>query len=262
MRSRASIHGHPIHPMLIPFPFAFLYGGAAFDLLARWTSRAHLAQTGRSLQSAGLATALAAAAPGLVDYLFTVPPDSSGKQRATKHMLANLGAVGLFALARAARAGRILPPATTLALNLAGAGLMGIGGWLGGTLVYRNEIGVDVRYAGAGKWKEARLSAAPGTPVRIGASDELGIDQMKLLHLDGKRVVLARTAQGYTAFDDRCVHRGGSLAGGTLIGDVVQCPWHGSQFDVWTGAVRRGPATFGISVYRVEDSGGQLLLHS
>jgi nitrite reductase/ring-hydroxylating ferredoxin subunit len=42
---------------------------------------------------------------------------------------------------------------------------------------------------------------------------------------------------------------------------TVQCPWHGSQFDVVSGEVRAGPAEEGIAVYRVEEDGDQVRLH-
>src|SRR5262249_37928684 len=83
----------------------------------------------------------------------------------------------------------------------------------------------------------------------------LKVNQMKLLRVGGRRVVLARTEQGYTAFDDHCTHRGGSLAGGVMACDTVTCPWHGSQFDVRTGAVKSGPAEEPIGVYSVEQVG-------
>jgi nitrite reductase/ring-hydroxylating ferredoxin subunit len=83
---------------------------------------------------------------------------------------------------------------------------------------------------------------------------------MKLLRVGDKRIVLARSAKGYVAFDDRCTHRGGSLAGGTMICGTVQCPWHGSQFDVETGAVKAGPADQGIAAYVVEQRGDEIVL--
>jgi nitrite reductase/ring-hydroxylating ferredoxin subunit len=45
-----------------------------------------------------------------------------------------------------------------------------------------------------------------------------------------------------------------------LACDVVQCPWHGSQFDVQTGAVSRGPATEGMRTYPVARRDGRLWL--
>jgi uncharacterized membrane protein len=152
MRSKAVLLGHPLHPMLIPFPFAFLVGAVAFDgagwlgdAPAWWT-------TGGHLQLAGIGAALVAAVPGLVDYFYTVPPQSSAKARASKHMLVNLTAVGLFAVAWWIRDGAAnRPDLLVLGLEGLGLGLLGAGGYMGGTLVTRNMIGVDHRYAEAGK---------------------------------------------------------------------------------------------------------------
>jgi uncharacterized membrane protein len=94
MRSRASIRGHPIHPALIVFPFAFLVGALAFDAAGVVMDRPAFWTTGAYLALAGVGAALLAAIPGFIDYFFTVPPRSSAKVRATKHMLLNLSAVG------------------------------------------------------------------------------------------------------------------------------------------------------------------------
>ena len=262
MRSKASFRGHPIHPALIPFPFAFLYGAFGFDLLGRLTERPSWWTTGGYLGLVGIAAALVAAVPGFIDYFNTVPPRSSGKQRATRHMAVNLGAVVLFALAWVIRgdAGAV-PGTTVLVLEGIGLVLLTTGGWMGGVLVNRNQIGVDHRYARAGKWNEARFSPGGDPSVVVARADELQPDQMKLLHVDGRRIVLARTEAGYVAFDDRCTHKGGSLAGGAMIGGVVQCPWHGSQFECRSGGVKAGPAREGIATYRVSESNGEVRLN-
>lgn len=261
MRSKASFRGHPIHPALIPFPFAFLTGAFLFDAAGWLTDRESWWTTGGHLAAAGIATALVAAVPGFIDYLFTVPPRSTGKRRATRHMLVNLLAVALVAVAWIVRRGMIAEPdIRVLALELAALGLLTAGGWMGGVLVNRNQIGVDHRYASAGKWKEQRVAASPGAPVTVATVDELKVDQMKLLHVGDRRIVLARTEHGYVAFDDHCPHRGGSLAGGTMICGTVQCPWHGSQFDVRTGAVKAGPAEQSIETHRLEQQGNEIRL--
>ena len=260
MKSKAVLLGHPVHPMLIPFPIAFLSGALVFDLVgwignlpAWWTTGAHLS-------AAGVLTALLAAVPGVIDYLYTVPPESSGKSRATKHMLVNLTAVALFAAAwwmRGAAADR--PELGVLGLEVVGLGLLGMGGYMGGTLVTRNLISVDHRYARAGKWRDESFDAGRG-PVVVARSKDLEVDQMKLLRIGGRRIVLARTGEGYAAFDDRCTHRGGSLAGGVMICGTVQCLWHGSQFDAATGKVKAGPAKQPIRAYRVEEEDGEVRL--
>ena len=259
MRSRASFKGHPIHAALIPFPFAFLVGAFAFDAAGVVFDRQAMWSTGAYLALAGVGAALIAAVPGFIDYLFTVPPDSSGKARATKHMLLMLSAVGTFVVAWVLRGNaEARPEVLQLGLETAGAGLLSVGGWMGGTLAFRNQIGVDHRYAKAGKWAESRAEVGQDGVAVVAQSGELEINQMKLVHVNGKRIVLGRTADGYVAFDDRCTHRGGSLAGGVMICGTVQCPWHGSQFDVASGAVKAGPAKEGIATFAVAVKGDRI----
>jgi nitrite reductase/ring-hydroxylating ferredoxin subunit len=58
-------------------------------------------------------------------------------------------------------------------------------------------------------------------------------------------------AGNFCATQAKCTHRGGPLNEGKLEGSTVTCPWHGTQFNVCTGAVLRGPATEPIKTYRV-----------
>jgi nitrite reductase/ring-hydroxylating ferredoxin subunit/uncharacterized membrane protein len=261
MRSKASFRGHPIHPALIPFPFAFLTGAFLFDAAGRLADQPSWWATGGHLAVAGVVTALITAVPGFIDYLYTVPPRSTGKRRATRHMLVNLLAVALVAIAWIIRRDMVGGPSLTiLALELVALGLLVAGGWMGGVLVSRNQISVDHRYAGAGKWKEKKVESRGPAPIAVATKDELKPDQMKLLRVGDRRIVLARTEQGYVAFDDSCPHRGGSLAGGSMMCGTVQCPWHGSQFDVRTGAMKAGPADRGITTYRVELRDNEVLV--
>jgi nitrite reductase/ring-hydroxylating ferredoxin subunit/uncharacterized membrane protein len=269
MRSSAHIEGHPIHPMLVGFPAAYLLGAACLDAFGRATNRPRLFRTAWHLNTLGLATAVAAAIPGLLDYFSVVPPNSSASDRATKHLLANVSALGLFALARAGRKDDDAAPARwSTAAEIAGAGLLTAGGWLGGTLVYRNQIAVDHRYANAGRWQMEPVIAPKSLPggsdtIDVGDANGLQVGQMKLIRIADasqgeRRIVLARTERGYTAFDDRCTHKGGPLADGALVGNTVQCPWHGSQFDVFSGCVNAGPASENISTYPVEERHGRV----
>jgi nitrite reductase/ring-hydroxylating ferredoxin subunit len=131
---------------------------------------------------------------------------------------------------------------------------------MGGVLAFRNQIGVDHRYAEAGKWSESRIARPPQGLVTVAREDELEVDQMKLLHLGDQRIVLARTENGWAAFSDSCTHRGGSLAGGVMTCGTVICPWHGSHFDVHTGKVSAGPATEPIRSFPITVEGGEVRL--
>ena len=62
----------------------------------------------------------------------------------------------------------------------------------------------------------------------------------------------------------QCTHLGAPLNEGKLDGSTVTCPWHGSQFDVCTGAVLRGPASEPLELYQitVKDGVGRIELGS
>jgi nitrite reductase/ring-hydroxylating ferredoxin subunit len=205
--------------------------------------------------------AVVAAVPGLVDYLYVVPPQSTGRRRATRHMVLNLAATAVFGIAWLLRgSGASGPGAVSLTLEILALISLAAGGYLGGTLVTRNLISIDHRYAQAGKWRETTVPLRPGHAVVVAQRDELKVDQMKLLRVGDRRIALARTERSYVAFDDRCTHRGGSLAGGVMICGTVQCLWHGSQFDAASGTVKAGPARDAIRVYEVTEEGDEVKL--
>lgn len=259
MKSRANFKGHPIHPMLIPFPVAFFTGTLIFDILALLYDNPNFWSIGQHLGIAGIIGSLLAAIPGLIDYFSTVPPNSSAKKRATQHGLTNITMLIIFSIAAIYRRDSDAVPAVAVALESAGFILMIVAGWMGATLVYRNQIGVDPRYANAGKWKEMKVDYS-SEPIYVADTDELEVDQMKLIHIGERRIVLAKTENGYVAFNDRCSHKGGSLAGGSMMCGTVQCPWHGSQFDVNNGTVKAGPADKKIEVYSTAELHGKVYI--
>ena len=166
MKSTAHINGHPIHPMLIPYPFALLSSATAFDIGASVTSRYAFAQTGKHLAAAGIGSALIAAIPGMIDYFGTVPPGTTARQSATKHALCNVSALMCFALAASRRRSDGFLPSSGLSFAVLGTGLLAIGGWLGGELVYHERIGVpeegdDLRL------NEGDRSGAPKHRLRV-----------------------------------------------------------------------------------------------
>jgi nitrite reductase/ring-hydroxylating ferredoxin subunit/uncharacterized membrane protein len=250
MRSKVNIKSHPLHPILVGFPIAFFAGTLFFDILALIQSDLYIERTAFYLNICGIATGLMAAVPGIIDYRYTVPPDSSAKKRAVKHGIINTSVIILFVLAIILRKNQTENKLIIIGIEIIGTVLLAIAGWLGGTLVSRNQIGIDIRYAGAGKWKEVYINSDEKR-VPVATADELKANQMKLIHLNGKRIVVARGDDHYSAFEDRCSHRGGSLAAGALICNTVQCPWHGSQFNIQSGSVVSGPAKDGITVYKL-----------
>jgi uncharacterized membrane protein/nitrite reductase/ring-hydroxylating ferredoxin subunit len=259
MRSRAHFKTHPIHPILVAFPIAFFIGTFIFDVLSVLSNNPSFWKTGEYLEAAGIISGIIAAIPGFIDYFYTVPRGSSAKIRASKHALINISMLVVFTIAYIYRQLPYYTIVLQISFEFGGVVLLSIAGWMGGTLVYRNQIGVDVRYAGAGKWKELYVKANSGK-IEVATMDELGLNQMKLVHVNNKRIVVAKSEKGYVAFDDFCTHKGGSLAGGSMMCGTVHCPWHGSQFDVETGEVKIGPASKPIKVYTIVNEGEKVYL--
>lgn len=259
MKSKANFKGHPLHPILVSFPIAFFIGTLGFDIVGLIYTKNEFHNTALYLEIGGIAFALLAAVPGIIDYIFIVPPKSSAKKRATKHALMNMFMLIIFGSALALRLQENISFKLIAGLEMAGVVFLSISGWLGGTLVYRNQIGVDIRYADAGKWKEEYIDTTE-EEIPVAGTSELKTNQMKLVHVNGKRIVIGKTEKGYTAFNDHCTHRGGSLAGGAMMCGTVQCPWHGSQFDVYTGNVTAGPAKTNIKTYIVKEDAGKVIL--
>jgi uncharacterized membrane protein len=143
MESTARIAGHPVHPMLIPYPFALLTGAMGFDLIARLSGRRTFEQTASHLNTAGIFAALVAAVPGIIDYFGTVPRGSEAKRDATWHAALNLSALALFTMARARRGADGRARGSVLPLEVLGSALMSAAGLLGGTLVYHHHIGME-----------------------------------------------------------------------------------------------------------------------
>jgi nitrite reductase/ring-hydroxylating ferredoxin subunit len=94
-----------------------------------------------------------------------------------------------------------------------------------------------------------------GEFVKVASSTDVAEGDLAAFDVGGDRVAIANVGGAFHAFGDTCTHRQCSLAEGELEGTVVTCPCHGSQFDVTSGAVLRGPAQEPVRSYaaQVED---------
>lgn len=152
MKSTARVGEHPIHPMVIPYPFAFLSGAWGFRLAARARGSEALEQTADHLRTAGIVSAVIAAVPGIVDYFGSVP-DGPPKRTATLHAISNSSALVCFmAAALAARQGERTRDAVTR-FETIGTALLSLGGWLGGQLSYHHRVGVVEEHEQRGEFR-------------------------------------------------------------------------------------------------------------
>ncbi len=78
---------------------------------------------------------------------------------------------------------------------------------------------------------------------------------------DGEtRIAVFRIGDDLYAIGDRCSHAEASLAEGELFGTEVECPRHGSEFDVTTGKPGSFPATQPVPTYEVEVTDGEVFV--
>lgn len=141
MKTQAGVAGHPIQPMLIPFPMAlwmfslasdfiylFGFGGAVWKDIALYT------------MVAGIVGGLASAVPGYIDYRAITEPLK--KQMAERHMIINLSLVLLFSINVLLRLSTGPHAVAPVGLSVVGIAGLVISGWLGGELVYIRGVGV------------------------------------------------------------------------------------------------------------------------
>jgi nitrite reductase/ring-hydroxylating ferredoxin subunit len=98
--------------------------------------------------------------------------------------------------------------------------------------------------------------------VKVSQANKFAEGEMRVFDVAGTKVNVAFVGGHLHAFDDKCTHRGCSLAGGKLDGSTLTCPCHGSQFDVTSGAVLHGPAQQPVRSRSVQVDGGDLLIES
>jgi uncharacterized membrane protein len=143
MESRAKALGHPIHQMLIPFPFGLLATAVIFDIVYLIWGNPTMATVAHYMIIAGIIGGLAAAPFGAIDYL-AIPSGTRAKSVGLLHGVGNVVVLLLFAASWWLRRDAPERPETlALVLSFAGFALAGATGWLGGELVDRLGVGVD-----------------------------------------------------------------------------------------------------------------------
>lgn len=240
--------GHPLHPVITDVPIAAWLLTAVFDII--WLiSPAHNSWAALGAFVAvivGLLAALGAIATGLTDW-----SDTYGAERRVglNHALFNAGATVLYLISFILRL--TAGPGDGIAaaiLGFVGLACVLYAGYLGGEMVFTKGTGVNhTAWEAAGEDYEAVL------PVE-------GVEENKLYRVmaSGVPVVLLRQGTQFSAMSATCPHAGGPLDEGTLTGDVVECPWHGSRFCMRDGRVLTGPSTVNAPRYEVRVRNGRV----
>jgi nitrite reductase/ring-hydroxylating ferredoxin subunit/uncharacterized membrane protein len=220
--------GHPLHPMLTDVP------------IGTWTAAAILDATPGTGPAAVtmIGTGLAAAVPTAVSGWADWSELHEQQQRVgLVHAAANIVGIGCYTASLAARArGRT---GHGKAWAYAGYAVVGMGGYLGGHLAYRQAAGVN--------HTESVPHLFPQGWQPLGRLDELPDGDLTRRSVDGVDLLVLRRGQHVDVLSDVCSHLAAPLSDGSFAiaggqGCVV-CPWHSSTFRLSDGAVVHGPAT-------------------
>jgi nitrite reductase/ring-hydroxylating ferredoxin subunit len=96
--------------------------------------------------------------------------------------------------------------------------------------------------------------------IKVADIKDIKPSGMKQVQVDDEAICLANVGGKFYAIANVCTHEGGPLADGTIDGYEVECPWHGSRFDIRTGEVTNPPASEPESTYIVKVDGNSILI--
>ncbi len=229
--------GHPLHGMLTDVPIGALTLVIVLDVLGQPVA-ADVALL------IGVLAMGAAALAGYADYSTT---DGRARVRATVHSSLMVVALVVYLVSLAIRATGPTDRAVPIALSVIGYAILAGGAFVGGDVVYALGNMVD-RHA----W---RPSGTKWQPLEVG---EIAEGTLVPVMLGAQALVLVRSGDTIHALHGQCAHAGGPLSEGTIVAGCIECPWHGSRFDITTGARRRGPTVYDQPAYevRVAQAGG------
>lgn len=95
--------------------------------------------------------------------------------------------------------------------------------------------------------------------VKIASVADIPAGTVREVEANGRKIAVANVGGQFYAMDNTCVHRGGPLGQGVLEGQVVECPWHGWQYDMKTGECTFNPVVK-LPTYEVKVEGADLLV--
>ena len=159
MKTPASVHGHPIHPMLVTVPIGLWLFSFVCDLLFILGSGDPVWKTvALYCMAGGLVGALLAAVPGVID-LISLRHAPAGRVGLT-HMALNLTVVGIYAVNLFFRMQSDQPANSLVWLSAFALALLVVSGWLGGRMVYELGVGVSASERAARRETERSVRMA------------------------------------------------------------------------------------------------------
>ncbi len=236
--------GHPLHPLVTGAPMGAWTAALVLDTADMVGSGSQrFGQAAQLSVGLGVLGSAGAALTGLTDWQHT---HDDARRVGSVHGALHTVALVLYGLSwrdrrRGARGRAVV-------LSTLGYGLTIASSYLGGRLVFRHRIGVD--------HADGRLFPTEMAPVL--AESDLIEDTPTAVDCSGVAAVVIRHQGRLSALGGDCPHLGAPMAEGWLYRGKLVCPWHGSRFDVQTGAVMTGPATSPLPCFQAQVRGGQI----
>jgi nitrite reductase/ring-hydroxylating ferredoxin subunit len=222
--------GHSLHAAITDFAIGALLSVSLLDVLG-------FAAAADTLLVLALLAMVASAVAGVADYTDT---DGLARMRATVHNTAMIVTLIVYGVSLAMRLGGPADRTPAIVSGLVGAALLMVGAYVGGEVVYAlgNMIDRHAWRARAHEWVSLDLSGVrEGSPARVMAGEQ--------------SLLVVRYGETVYAMDETCSHAGAPLSEGTIVDRQIQCPWHGSRYELSTGYRKRGPTTFDQPSYEV-----------
>ena len=147
MQSKIKILGHPVHPMIVPFPIAFNTATMVCCIVYATNGDTFWFRVAFVANCTAIITAVIAFLPGLIDWLF-IPAVTDAKSTGLRHMVANVFSLGFFIANAAVMFTNMNMPHPPIQSNIfmtvAGFLVMLYAGFKGWKLVQTHHIGIDL----------------------------------------------------------------------------------------------------------------------
>jgi nitrite reductase/ring-hydroxylating ferredoxin subunit/uncharacterized membrane protein len=235
--------GHPLHSVLTDIPIGAWTAAIALDAIDEISGREEFGDAADAAVTVGIIGAVGSAITGLTDWHET---DGRARRIGITHGMMNASALTLYVTSLVLRkrgnrrAGR--------GFSLLGYLVSSAAAYLGGHLVYGEQIGVD----------HTADQSPPEEFTQVMAESDLQEGELRRVDAGGVSVLLVRRGGRIFAISETCSHLGGPRAEGRLEGDSVRCPWHGSRFSLEDGRVLEGPSVHSQPCFEARVRDGQI----
>jgi nitrite reductase/ring-hydroxylating ferredoxin subunit/uncharacterized membrane protein len=238
--------GHPLHPALTDVPVGAWTAALALDALEAMSGRKECGSAADLAIGVGLIGAVGSAITGITDWSET---DGSARRVGLLHGLLNVAATTLYATSLVMRKRR-RSRQSGIAMSMLGYAVASTAAYLGGHLVFGEQIGVDhTATANAGQ---------PEKFTKVMPEADLKENKPTRVDANGVAILLVRRKGEIYAMTETCPHLGGPLSEGKLVGDAIQCPWHKSELALEDGHVVNGPTAYPARCFDVRVRAGQI----